>query len=235
MAGRSQVTAVAADRTWSLSARLGWRLATVMLAAILLAAAAVAWRTVATVHELDDSALQNQARLIAAQLPATSDSVPDSGRIVLPEALVAPFRASDGDNIFLVYCGDRVVAASDRDTAAPLAAFLPGPRRQGFFRVPIIAGHDRGMVGLATRIGPWRIVVLQGREQSGVLLDSLMENFLISAVWLLLPIGVATVLVGELTLRLGLRPLRRVSAAAALVGPTQPGARLPVTELPTPR
>lgn len=222
------MTYVAASRTWSLSARLGWRLAAVMLAAILLAAAAVAWRTVATVHELDDSALQNQARLLAAQLP----TVPDSERIVLLKELVAPFRASDGDNIFLVYSSDRVVAASDRDAAAPLAGFLPGPQRQGFFRVPITAGHDRGMVGLATRIGPWRIVVLQGREQTAVLLDSLMENFLISAVWLLLPIGVATVLVGELTLRLGLRPLRQVSAAAALVGPTQPGARLPVTELP---
>ena len=217
-----------ASRTWSLSARLGWRLAAVMLAAILLAAASVVWRTVATVHELDDSALQNQVRLIAAQLPAT----PDSQRIALPEELVAPFRASDGDNIFLVYSGERVVAASDRNAAAALAPYLPGQRRRGFFRVPVTAGHDRGMIGLASAAGPWRVVVLQGREQTSVLLDSLMENFFVGAVWLLLPIGVAMVLVGVLTLRLGLRPLRQVSAAATLIGPTQPGARLPVMPLP---
>jgi hypothetical protein len=39
---------------WSLSARLAWRLAAVMLCAILLAAAAVAWRTIVTLHDLDD-------------------------------------------------------------------------------------------------------------------------------------------------------------------------------------
>ena len=218
----------AVGRTWSLSARLGWRLAAGMLAAILLAAAAVAWRTVATVQELDDSALQNQVRLIAAQLPSGRDS----RHIVLPEDLVAPFRASDGDNIFLVYGGEQVLAASDRKAAAAIAPFLPRRRYEGYFRVPIMAGHDRGMVGLATQVGPWRILVAQGREQTAVLLDSLMANFMVGAVWLLLPLGVATVAVGVLTLRRGLRPLREVSAAAARIDPTQTGVGLPVASLP---
>jgi signal transduction histidine kinase len=215
---------------WSLARRLGWRLAAVMVAAILLAAGAVAWRTIATVHALDDSALQNQADLIARSLSAIPNDAKD---IALPEELVAPFRASDGDNLFVVYDRNgRLVATSDPREAAQLAPIMAQPMRMGFFRLPSTIGHERGMLGLVTAIGPWRVVVLQGREQTAVLLDSLMGNFLVGAIWLLIPIGVATVLIGVLTLRQGLRPLLQVSAAAALVGPSQPGVRLPVTKLP---
>jgi len=213
---------------WSLSVRLGWRLAAVMLVAILLAAAAVAWRAVATVHELDDSALQNQIRLIATRLPADL-----AKPVTLPENFVAPFRASDGDNVFMVYGADLLAATSDPAAAAELAPYLPHPLRVGFFRVPAIAEHEHGMIGLLADTGPWRVVVLQGREQTAVLLDSLMGSFLMGSVSLLMPIGVATILVGVLTLRRGLRPLRQVSAAAGLVGPDRPGARLPVRALPT--
>ncbi|HZS81397.1 MAG TPA: HAMP domain-containing sensor histidine kinase [Stellaceae bacterium] len=221
--------ATRAEARQSLSVRLGWRLAAVMLVGILLAAAAVAWRAIATVHELDDSALQTQARLIASRLPASPDA---DGRVALPENLIAPFRASDGDNVFLVFQGDRLAAASDAIAAAHLAPFLRNRSEAGFFRLPAMPDHVHGMVGLDTRVGPWRIVVLQGREQTGVLLDSLVENFLLESLWLLLPIGIATILVGVLTLRRGLRSLRQASAAAALVGPTRPGARLPVGPLP---
>ncbi len=217
------------DRAWSLSIRLGWRLAGVMLAAILLAAGAMAWRAIATVRELDNSALQNQALLIAGRLPPKPDA---TGRIVLPADLVAPFAASDGDNVFMVFAAERLAAASDPAAAAPLVPLLPRPLPNGFLRMPATAGHQHGMVGLITQAGPWQLVVLQGREQTQVLLDSLVGNFLVGAVWLLLPLGVATVLVGVLTMRLGLRPMRQASAAAALVGPARPGARLPAAGLP---
>jgi signal transduction histidine kinase len=223
------MTCAPTKRAWSLSVRLGWRLAAVMLVAILLAAAAVAWRALATVHELDDSALQNQAWLIASRLPASREGI---GRVTLPEDVVAPFRASDGDNVFMVYQGDRLLTASDPSAETHLAPLLPHPFASGFFRLPAMPKHEHGMIGLIAKTGPWHVVVLQGREQTTVLLDSLMENFLVGSVWLLLPIGLATILVGVLTLRQGLQPLRQVSAAAALINPAQPGARLPAAELP---
>ncbi len=214
---------------WSLSVRLGWRLAAVMLLAILLAGGAIGWRAIATVHDLDDLALQEQARIIAAALPRDGDA---RGPLDVPDAVVAPFRASDGDNVFLVYGTDGLAATSDPAAAAIVAPRLPHRPRHGFFRVPAFHGHPHGMIGLLTSAGPWRIIVLQGRNQSAVLLDSLMGSFLLAAVWLLLPLGAAMVLVGVVTLRRGLRPLRRVSAAAALVGPARPGARLPAEGLP---
>jgi two-component system, OmpR family, sensor histidine kinase TctE len=216
--------------TWSLSARLAWRLAAVMFCAITLAAAAVAWRTIVTLHDLDDSALQQQVRLVAESLPPDQSS---RSPIAVPEAVTAPFQASDGDNLFMVFSRERqLLATSDNVKARQAANFLPQPFRDGFFRVPLILGHPHGMIGLTMGTGGRWVVVLQGREQTDVLIDSLMAQFLMSAVWLLLPIGLVTVLVSLATLRRGLRPLMKASAAAATVGPTQPGVRLPMTGLP---
>jgi signal transduction histidine kinase len=217
-------------RPWSLSARLGWRLAAVLSVAILLAAGAVAWRAIAAVHELDDLALQKQAALIAAELPLPDNTIPDT--VTIPDALVRNFRSSDGDNIFLIYQAGRLVRMSDPPAAAQIIPLLRQNIPQGFFRLPATHGHHHGMVGLSTIEGPWQVVVLQGREQTAVLLDSLMQNFTVGAVALLLPIGLTTILVAVLTVRRGLRPLRQVSAAALMIGPALPGSRLPTTSLP---
>jgi signal transduction histidine kinase len=221
---------VPTEPVWSLSARLAWRLAAVMVCAILLAAAAVAWRTIVTLHDLDDSALQQQVRLVARSLP------PDSGTgapVAMPQAVTAPFQASDGDNLFMVFNRARqLLATSDSAKARQAAIFLPRPFQAGFFRIPLIAGHPHGMVGFAMPIGQRWVIVLQGREQTDVLVDSLMAHFLVGAIWLLLPIGVVTVLVSLATLRRGLRPVMQASAAAATVGPTRPGVRLPMVGLP---
>jgi signal transduction histidine kinase len=218
------------SRPWSLSARLAWRLAAVMFGAILLASAAVAFWTITTLHDLDDSALQQQVRLVAASVPPEQDT---QAPVAVAEAVAAPFRASDGDNLFMVFSPDRqLLATSDAAKAREAAIFLPRPLQDGFFRIPLIPGHPHGMVGFAKATGGRWVVVLQGREQTDVLVDSLMAHLLIGAIWLLLPIGCAAVLVSHATLRRGLRPLMQASAAAATVGPAQPGVRLPATGMP---
>jgi signal transduction histidine kinase len=210
-----------------LSARLGWRLCVLLFVAIVLAAGAIVWRTVATVHELDDQALQSQARLIAATLPAKA-----TAPVSIPHDLIASFQASDGDNVFLVYRGDELVSTSDPAAAARMAPFLKTPPSPGFFRLPVVPGRLHGMIGLTVAAGAWQVVVMQGREQTSVLLESLTGNFIAGAFFLLLPIGLLAILVAVMTLRRGLRPLRQVSAAARRVGPAQPGARLPTIDLP---
>ncbi|MBU6499660.1 MAG: HAMP domain-containing histidine kinase, partial [Rhodospirillales bacterium] len=212
----------------SLTARLGRRLAAVMVAAILLAALAVAWRTIATIHALDDSALQNQAHVLARHLARDPSKRPDAA---LPPSLTAVFQASDGDNIYLIYGGAGALeATSDPRATTEVAPFVPA--EPGLFRTPPSEAHPHGMVGLVSDIGPWRIVVAQGHEQQEVLLNSVVQDLLTSALWLLGPLGLLTVAIGVLTLRHGLRPLREVSAAAARIGPGNPGQRLPATRLP---
>lgn len=218
-----------APRAWSLTSRLAWRMSLLMFGAVALAAAAVAWRTIATLQELDDSGLQQQVSVVAASLPAEAGK---NGAFALPAAIVTPFRNSDGDNVFIVYGPNRaLLATSDSTQAAEATVFMPRVLKKGFFRLPLLAGHPHGMVGYALPMGPLWVVVLQGREQTSVIVDSLMASFLAGSVWLLAPIGLAAMLVSVLTLRRGLRPLLRVSAAAAAVG-GQAGARLPLAGLP---
>lgn len=215
---------------WSLSVRLAWRLSAFVIGAMILAAGAVAWRTVATVHDLDDEALQQQVRLVARSLPHAGGG---GGPLQLPADVVAPFRASDADDVFMVYGPNgQLLATSDKEIAADAAPFLPHPLNGGVFRVPAVTGDGHGMVGFAVPVGDRWVVVLQGREQADVLADSLMAHFLFGAIWLLLPLGCAMVVVSLVTLRRGLRPLTEASAAAASVGPSHPGLRLPVADLP---
>jgi signal transduction histidine kinase len=213
---------------WSLARRLAVRLAAVLVVAIGLAAVAVGWRAIVTARALDDTALQAQARAIAGYLTTAPDGTP---RLDLPAALADAFRLRPDGSTYLVAGTDgRVRVASDAADAALLLPYLPPA--DGLFRVPAGAAHPRGLVGYVLRSGPWRIAVAQGSEQAEVLARSLLAEFFSTGLVLLVAIGGAAALVGVWTVRDGLGPLRRASAAAARVDPAQPGLRLPDTDLP---
>lgn len=218
-------------RHWSLTMRLAWRLAAVTLCAILLAAGAVAWRSFATLRDLDNSALQQQVDFVIHHLPPPAG--PADAPIDLPPAVTGRFRASDGDTVFLVFGpGRRLVATSDSDQAAAFLPLLPEPLTAGFLRLPALPGHPRGMMGYARQAGGHLILVVEGRDQNEVVVDSLTTHFIAAAVWLLLPIGLLMLVVSMVTLRRGLRPLTRASVAAASIRPGEPGRRLPAEGLP---
>lgn len=216
-------------RSWSLTARLAWRLAGVMLCTILLAAAAVAWRTVATLHDLDDAAMQQQVEFLIRHLPKGSPDQP----FELPPDVTNRFRLSDGDTVFLILGPHgQMLANSDAAETAILGPLLPDPIEFGFFRLPPTPGHPQGLMGYAREAGGRLVIILQGREQAEAIVDSLTTQFLGTAVWLLLPIGLIMLGVSIVTLRRGLRPLTRASAAAAAIRPGEPGRRLPAEGLP---
>lgn len=213
---------------WSLARRLAWRLGVVLVGAIGLAAVTVGWRAIATARSLDDSALQAQARAVARYLTTAPDGTP---RLDPPPALAGAFHPGPEGSAYLVVGADgRERLASNAAEAAALIAYLPPG--MGLFRVPASPDHPRGMVGYVSRAGPWRVAVAQGSEQAEVLARSLSEEFLTTGLLLLAAIGGGAVLIGVWTVRDGLRPLRRASAAAAQVDPAQPGLRLPDTDLP---
>jgi signal transduction histidine kinase len=214
-------------RTWWLTRRLGWRLALVLLVAIGLAAGAVGWRAIVTARALDDIALQAQVAAIVAALTTGSDGGP---RLDLPPDLAAAFQRPNSASVFLVTdAAGKTLLASDPVTAALIVPYLPGP---GLFRVPPLPRLPQGMLGYAARAGPWRVAVSQSREQSEALVGSLMTEFFSTGLALLAAICAASVLIGVLTVRQGLRPLRLASGAAVRVDPARPGLRLPETGLP---
>lgn len=217
-------------RSWRLAARLGWRLAAVMAVGIALGAGGIAWRTLATIHSLDDAALQSQAQLVASQITRGADGRP---ALRLPAELAAAFAQSDGESLYLICdAANAPLLGSNAQAAVALAPFLPRPPATGFFRAPPSATYPTGLLGVLIVHGRWRVAVAQAHEQQEALVASLLREFLLSTLWLLVPIGAATVASGVLTLRHGLRPLREASAAAGRVGPAAPGVRLPAARLP---
>lgn len=219
------------SRRWSLTARLAWRLAAILVCAILLAAAAVAWRSYATLRDLDGAGLEAQADLVINHLPP-SGADPDAADIV-PQPIIDRFRASDGDTLFLIFGPDgRLLTTSDAAQAATLLPLLPKPLPSRIFRLPTAPDHPSGIMGFARRTQGRLVLVLQGNDQTEAIVDSLTAHFLRAALWLLLPIGLLMLAVSILTIRSGLRPLTRASAAAAAIRPSEPGRRLPVADLP---
>jgi signal transduction histidine kinase len=201
-----------------------------MAAAMVLAAGAVVWRTLATIRSLDDAALQSQARLVASHLSVGADGTP---HLNLSTQLEAAFRGNDAGSFFVIY--DRTgsaIFASDPGAPAAIAPFRPALQQHGIFRVPPSGAYPEGLLGVLVHDGPWRVVVAQAHEQLEGLVESLLREFLFSALWLLVPMGLVTVGIAVLTMRDGLRPLRDASAAAARVGPGHPHVRLPTAGLP---
>ncbi|MDE2515660.1 MAG: HAMP domain-containing histidine kinase [Rhodospirillales bacterium] len=222
--------AAPAARPWFLVSRLAWRLSAVTLVGVALGASAVAWRTLATISSVDDAALQSQARLVAEQLSTGPDGRPV---LHLPAELEATFGRTDERAAFLVF--DRaghVLLASDPTTVPSVLAALDPPPWTGLFRAPPSPDYPNGMVGALIATRHWRVAVVQAHELNEGLARSLVRDFMFSTLWLLLPIGGATVLIGVLTIRHGLRSLRDASAAAAQVGRGQTGVRLPSAALP---
>ncbi len=214
--------------SWWLARRLAWRLGLVLVVAIGLAALAVGWRAIVTARALDDTTLQAQVAAVAGALATAPDGAP---RLDLPPALAAAFHAAGGSSVFVVADIDgRPRLASDPTAAALIAPYLPA--RDGLFRVAASPRYPEGLLGYAARAGPWRVAVAQSREQSEALVASLLTEFFSTGVLLLSVIGAASVLIGVLTVRHGLRPLRLASAAAAQVQPARPGLRLPEADLP---
>jgi signal transduction histidine kinase len=213
-------------RPWSLQARLAWRLAAVMAIAVVLAGAAVGWRAIATVNALEDEALQAQTRDIRRHLVIAADG---TARLTLPPELDAAYRYSrDGDLYVVIDPAGHIAAASSADAPALIEPLLSGDQPLGFFR----SAPGRGFSGLVSEVGPFRIVVAQGGHHRDVLVDSLLQEFLVAGLWLIAPIGVAAVFVGVMTIRRGLHPLRSASVAAGEIGPDRPNRRLPSNGLP---
>lgn len=214
---------------WSLTARLAWRLTVVTLCAILLAAGAVAWRTLVELRDLDDAAMQQQVKFLAQHLP----DMPADTPFTLPASVVDRFRFSDDDTLFLILGAEgRLLSTSDPAEAAIVQPLLPQPLGAGFFLLPAMLGHPGGLLGFAAPAQGRLVVLVQGRARTATIIDGLTTQFLGAAIWLLLPCGLLMLGVSVVTLRNGLRPLTQASAAAAAIRPGDTGSRLPAEALP---
>lgn len=118
--------------------------------------------------------------------------------------------------------------------SSPLLANRIAPEQLRLWRDAEISLADAGdgepaALLVATRdtpAGPARIVLARGPAEARDVIDWVGAELVGEVLPLILPLSLATIAVGFATVRGGLRPLRRLSAQAAGIGPDDAGARL---------
>ena len=81
-------------------------------------------------------------------------------------------------------------------------------------------------------MGPLRVTIARAADDD-VLVRSLLREFVFNIAWLVPLIVAATLVIGVLAIRRGLRPLRQISARAAAIDPGTISVRLPEEHAPT--
>lgn len=95
---------------------------------------------------------------------------------------------------------------------------------------------EKDYFGLTARlespVGPLWITIARAADDD-VLVQSLLREFMFNVAWLVPLVMAATLAIGVLAIRRGLRPLRQASAKAATIGPGSMSIRLPEEDVPS--
>jgi signal transduction histidine kinase len=218
-------------RTRSLQVQLALSLAAVYVAATAIAVVVLLYQAYSTADALSKEDLNRRAKHLAALATAG-----DSGKpvIALPDWLEALYRT--GAFLYSVNSPGGEIFASSSAEAGNLVARLPAPGDQPvYFRLRSFGDKKRDYFGLTTNlaslIGPLRITIARAADDD-VLVRSLLREFVHNLAWLIPLMVVATLAIGVLAIRRGLRPLRQVSASAAAIDPGTMSVRLPEADVP---
>jgi signal transduction histidine kinase len=219
-------------RRASLQIQLTVRLGLLFLVATALAVAALALEGYRTASSLGEQNLMQSARELARSIRRDGEGVPV---LALPSALSALYGSPTHVALYAIRdAGGEVIAASDAELRHYAAARGVGGKEPRFFRLDsFYSGRDYyGVdVALPSAAGPVFVTVAEAGDADD-LLHAILEEFFLDAAWILPVFVAATLLVGVLAIRAGLRPLRAASAEAALIGPGTPSLRLTERTLP---
>src|SRR5262245_18745125 len=214
----------------SLQVRLALSLAAVYLAATAIAIVVLLYQAYSTADALSKEDLNRRARHLASLASADASGAP---RFDLPDWLDALYRS--GTFLYAVTRPDGPIIAASTPDAGDLVSRLPVPSDGPvYFRLRSFGAVGRDYfgvtVGLDSRVGPLRVTI--ARAGDDVLVRSLLREFVFNIAWLVPLMVAATLGIGVLAIRRGLRPLRRVSASAAAIDPGTISVRLPQEHVP---
>src|SRR5262245_60143275 len=216
----------------SLQLRLALSLAAVYLAATAIAIVVLLYQAYSTADALSKEDLNRRARHLASLASADASG---ALRFDLPDWLDALYRS--GAFLYAVSRPDGPAVAASTPDAGGLVSRLPVPRDgPAYFRLRSFGAIGRDyfgvIVNLDSRVGPLRIAIARAADDD-VLVRSLLREFVFNISWLVPLIVAATLVIGVLAIRRGLRPLRDVSARAAAIDPGAISVRLPDANVPT--
>jgi signal transduction histidine kinase len=220
----------------SLQLRLAVRLAILYVVAAAIAVGILVYQAYETAGSLNDRELDLRAEDIAHAMVTDSAGQP---RLDLPSKLAAAYAAAPEDDLFAIRdANGRVVAASPAEFGERVAKWPPAKSEPSYFRLSGVGPEEVGEnyyglnVALQTSAGPMWISVAR-TEGSDSLVKSLLREFVFDTMWVIPLLMLATLGIGVVVIRNGLKPVREISQKAASIGPDATSVRLPEQSLPT--
>src|SRR5262249_55788199 len=216
--------------------RLAVRLAILYVVAAAIAVAILGYQAYETAGSLNDRELDLRAEDLARAM--VTDSAGQQ-RPDLPSKLAAADAAAPQDGLFAIRdANGRVVAASPAEFGERVARWPPAKDEPSYFRLSGAGPEEVGenyyglSVALQTSAGPMWISGAR-TEGSDALIKSVLREFVFDMMWVIPLLMLATLGIGVLVIRNGLKPVREISQKAASIGPDATSVRLPEQSLPT--
>src|SRR6266576_80878 len=221
----------------SLQLRLAVRLAILYVAAAAIAIGIFVYQAYETAGSLNDRELDLRAEDLARAMVTDSAGQP---RLDLPSKLAAAYAAAPEDDLFAIRdANGHVIAASPAEFGERVAKWPPAQGEPSYFRLSGVGPEEVGTenyyglnVALQTSAGPMWISVAR-TEGSDALIKSLLREFVSDTMWVTPLLMLATLGIGVVVIRNGLKPVRQISQKAASIGPDATSVRLPEQSLPT--
>jgi signal transduction histidine kinase len=220
----------------SLQLRLAVRLAILYVVAAAIAVGLLVYQAYETAGSLNDRELDLRAEDLARAMVTDSAGQP---RLDLPSKLAAAYAAAPEDDLFAIRdANGRVIATSRAEFGERVAKWPPVKSEPSYFRLSGVGPEEVGEnyyglnVALQTSAGPMWISVAR-TEGSDSLVKSLLREFVFDMMWVTPLLMLATLGIGVVVIRNGLKPVREISQKAASIGPDATSVRLPEQSLPT--
>jgi two-component system, OmpR family, sensor histidine kinase TctE len=217
----------------SLQLRLAVRLAIVYVVATALAVGILVWQAYDTTGSLEDRELALRAQDLARFV---STDAAGATRLDLPPNLAAAYRASSSDAFAIRGSDGGVITASPSSFGERVAHWPPATDEPSYFRLDDLGAGSRDYYGLSLAVesaaGPLSISVARAAG-ADALVHSLLREFVFDIAWVIPLLVLATLAIGVLAIRGGLRPVRDISRMAATIGPGAISVRLPECGLPS--
>ena len=214
----------------SLQVRLAMRLAALYVIATVIATGALIYEAYDTASSLNDRELSGRAEDLAR---AASHNGAGQTWFALPARLASAY-ADSTDDIFAVRdAGGRLLAASPVEFGARVSKWPLAKDDPTYFHLTDLGTREYyGLsVELASAAGPLSISVARAAG-ANVLVSSLLREFIFDVAWVIPLLMLATLGIGVLVVRSGLRPVRDISRVAAGIGPNATSVRLTSDDLP---
>ena len=215
----------------SLQLRLAVRLAALFVAATAVAVAILIYQAYDTAGSLNDRELSQRAEDLAN---AVVRDAAGAAQMRLPDKLASAYAASNDDIFAVRDRTGRLLAASPPEFGAKVARWPAPTDDPAFFRLNDlgIAEYYGLSVELGSAAGPVWVSVAQAAS-ANILVHSLLREFIFDVAWIIPLFMVATLAIGFLAIRRGLKPVEEISRRAAAIGPETMSVRLPDENLPS--